>query len=113
MIRASSLPVAFRAVIAALLALAVPALAPLARAGAASEEVVKADAGRYAIDVGPALSRRMHEAFVGAGGRAKFVLAPAFRTDGHALFARGTAQWLPEVDAFLGSLGFGGGRLGP
>jgi len=62
---------------------------------------------------GPALSRRMHEAFVAAGGRAIFVLAPAFRSDGHAFFAKGTAQWLPQIDAFLGSLGIGGGRKAP
>ncbi len=55
----------------------------------------------------PALGRRMHEAFVATGGRARFVLAPAFGTDGHAYFARGTAHWMPEVDAFLGSQGLG------
>lgn len=58
----------------------------------------------------PALSRRMHEAFVASGGRAKYVLAPAFGTDGHAYFARATAHWMPEVDAFLASQGLGARR---
>ena len=59
---------------------------------------------------GPSLSRRMHAAFVAAGGRATLVEAPAFGDDGHALFARGMPRWLPTLDAFLEAQGLGTGR---
>ena len=35
---------------------------------------------------GPQLAHRMHAAFTAAGGRARFIDAPAFRRDGHLLF---------------------------
>lgn len=52
---------------------------------------------------GPALSRRMHEAFARAGGVAEFHLLPAFERDGHALLPnpRGMAIWGPIVERFL------------
>jgi dienelactone hydrolase len=50
----------------------------------------------------PGLSRQFFEAFAGRGGRAEFVLAPAFGKDGHALFSlRGIPVWTPIVDRFL------------
>jgi dienelactone hydrolase len=51
---------------------------------------------------GPDLARRMHAAFIGAGGRAQLIEAPAFGEDGHALYsARGIPLWTPMVDRFL------------
>lgn len=50
---------------------------------------------------GPDLARRMHAAFTGAGGRARFIDAAAFGEDGHTLFSRGIAIWTPMVDEFL------------
>jgi hypothetical protein len=50
----------------------------------------------------PELAQRFHAAFKARGGAAKFVAAPAFGRDGHALFsASGTPIWTPIVDAFL------------
>lgn len=56
----------------------------------------------------PELARRMHEAFVAAGGQAKFRAVPAFGTDGHLFFARGTPQWIPMVAEFLAEIGLTG-----
>jgi dienelactone hydrolase len=50
---------------------------------------------------GPALARRMHEAFVRAGGEAELVEAPALGHDGHGYFARAMDDWSPRVAAFL------------
>jgi poly(3-hydroxybutyrate) depolymerase len=50
---------------------------------------------------GPSLARRMHQAFVAAGGRAEFLEAPATGLDGHGYFARGMDDWAPRVQAFL------------
>lgn len=47
------------------------------------------------------LSRKFHEAFVKAGGKAEYSLQPAFGDDGHRLFARGVKLWTPVVDEFL------------
>ncbi len=50
----------------------------------------------------PALAAKFHAAFTAAGGKAKFVRAPAFGKDGHGLFSlNGIAQWTPYVDAWL------------
>jgi dienelactone hydrolase len=50
---------------------------------------------------GPELAHRMHAAFTAAGGRARFIDAPAFGSDGHALFSStGAAIWTPMVDDF-------------
>jgi dienelactone hydrolase len=52
---------------------------------------------------GPALSKRMHEAFTAAGGNAEYQLLPPFGNDGH--FLVGSADsipiWAPLVGAFL------------
>jgi dienelactone hydrolase len=51
---------------------------------------------------GPALARDLHQAFVGAGGSAEFVMTPPFGREGHQLFsAGGIPRWTPIVDAFL------------
>ena len=50
---------------------------------------------------GPGLARRMHAAFVSAGGSAEFVEAPAIGIDGHAYFASAIEDWSPRVEAFL------------
>lgn len=50
---------------------------------------------------GPDLARRMHGAFVAAGGRAEFVEAPATGLDGHGYFARSMDDWSPRVADFL------------
>jgi dienelactone hydrolase len=49
---------------------------------------------------GPELSRRMHEAFTAAGGKAEYVAAPAYGADGHGYFAAVSA-WQGRVDTFL------------
>lgn len=49
----------------------------------------------------PALSRKMFDAFVRAGGRAEYVALPAFGADGHRIFADGRALWQPPVERFL------------
>lgn len=52
---------------------------------------------------GPALSKRMHDAFSAAGGNAEYRLLPPFGDDGH--FLVGSAEsipiWAPLVGAFL------------
>jgi dienelactone hydrolase len=55
---------------------------------------------------GPELSRRMFDAFVGAGGRAEYVALPAFGSDGHRLLAAagGRALWQPPAEKFLAAL---------
>ena len=50
---------------------------------------------------GPDLVRRMHAAFTGAGGRARFIDFPPHGEDGHALFSRAIPLWTPLVDDFL------------
>ncbi len=55
----------------------------------------------------PDLVRRFLAAFEGAGGRVTFIDAPAFGTDGHALFsATGIPVWTPLVETFLDRQGF-------
>lgn len=54
---------------------------------------------------GPDLARRMHGAFVAAGGAAEFVEAPATGLDGHGYFARAMDDWSPRVAAFLERIG--------
>lgn len=50
----------------------------------------------------PELARRFHDAFQKSGGRAEYIAAPAYGTDGHSLFsAGGRTVWLPMVDGFL------------
>jgi dienelactone hydrolase len=52
---------------------------------------------------GPALSKRMHEAFNGAGGNAKYHLLPPFGSDGHFFIDSPDAIpiWSPLVKSFL------------
>jgi len=52
---------------------------------------------------GPALSKRMHEAYVAAGGRAEYHMLPAFGNDGHFLIGSADAipLWAPLVGPFL------------
>ena len=52
---------------------------------------------------GPALSKRMHEAYTGAGGNAKYHMLPAFGDDGHFLIDSADAipLWAPLVSQFL------------
>jgi dienelactone hydrolase len=51
---------------------------------------------------GPALARRLLDAFTAGGGKVEFVAAPAFKEDGHELFgSRGISVWAPYVDKFL------------
>lgn len=49
----------------------------------------------------PALAAKFDDAFRSAGGQDQFVRAPAFASDGHALFNRGMRIWSPIVDDFL------------
>ncbi len=50
----------------------------------------------------PALAHRLHAEFSAAGGRAEFIDAPSFGSDGHFLFsAAGASIWIPIVDRFL------------
>jgi dienelactone hydrolase len=51
---------------------------------------------------GPGLAHRLHAEFSAAGGRAEFIDAPSFGSDGHSLFsAAGASIWIPIVDRFL------------
>lgn len=50
----------------------------------------------------PQLAVEFYRAFTTAGGRAQFVSAGPFGTDGHRLFSEvGSLIWMPMVDAFL------------
>jgi dienelactone hydrolase len=52
---------------------------------------------------GPALSKRMHDAFTEAGGKAEYHLLPAFGSDGHFFIGSPDAIpiWSPLVTKFL------------
>ena len=52
---------------------------------------------------GPALSKRMHEAYTGAGGNAEYHLLPPFGSDGHFLVDSPDSipLWAPLVGPFL------------
>jgi len=52
---------------------------------------------------GPALSRKMHDAYTGAGGRAEYHMLPPFGSDGHFLIDSADAipLWAPLVSRFL------------
>lgn len=51
---------------------------------------------------GPDLAHRLYREFTASGGRAEFIDAPSFGSDGHFLFsAAGTSIWTPMVDRFL------------
>jgi pimeloyl-ACP methyl ester carboxylesterase len=52
---------------------------------------------------GPALSKRMHEAYTGAGGNAEYHMLPPFGSDGHFMIGSADAIpiWEPLVKQFL------------
>ena len=52
---------------------------------------------------GPELSRRMHDAYTRAGGKAEYHLLPPFGSDGHFLIdsAESIPSWAPLVSQFL------------
>ena len=52
---------------------------------------------------GPDLSRKMFDAYVGAGAKAEYVALPAFGSDGHRVFGASNARslWQPPVGKFL------------
>jgi dienelactone hydrolase len=52
---------------------------------------------------GPALSKRMHDAYTGAGGKAEYRMLPAFGSDGHFMIDSADAipLWAPLVSQFL------------
>jgi dienelactone hydrolase len=52
---------------------------------------------------GPALSKRMHDAYVNAGGQAEYHMLPPFGSDGHFLIgsAESIPIWAPLVSRFL------------
>ena len=52
---------------------------------------------------GPDLSKRMHEAYTGAGGNAEYHMLPPFGDDGHFLITSpdGIPLWAPLVGRFL------------
>ncbi len=53
---------------------------------------------------GPQIAESFYQAFTGAGGKATFIHAAAFRKDGHGLFSLGgILLWTPMVDEFLKS----------
>jgi pimeloyl-ACP methyl ester carboxylesterase len=54
---------------------------------------------------GPALARRMHDAFNANGAAAEFVEAPPTGLDGHGYFARRMDDWAPRVEDFLRRVG--------
>jgi dienelactone hydrolase len=54
---------------------------------------------------GPALARRMYDAFTAAGGHATFIAAPPFGGDGHKYISNVSA-WKPQVDRFLRQIRF-------
>jgi len=76
----------------------VEAAARFGRAAAAPQLWIYSENDHY---FGPSLARRMHAAFVAAGGRAEFVQAPAEGPDGHAYFLRAVDDWAPRVESFL------------
>ena len=57
---------------------------------------------------GPALSKRMHEAFTAAGGKAEYHLVPPFGSDGHFFIGSPDAIpiWSPLVTKFLDEQGY-------
>ncbi len=85
-----------------------------------SEQALVSAAGRYGgsshvpelwlyrqndLFFGPDLARRLHAAFTGAGGRARFIAAPAYGRDGHG-YINAVGSWRGEVDGFLRGIGF-------
>jgi dienelactone hydrolase len=63
--------------------------------------------GLAGVVFAPPLVRRMHVAYVQAGGRAELHVLPPFGPNGHSFFNRAgaTSQWGPPVRAFLARIG--------
>ncbi len=76
----------------------VEAAARFARSGGVPQLWIYSENDHY---FGPELARRMHAAFVAAGGRAEFVQAPPAGADGHGYFTRAVRDWAPRVEEFL------------
>jgi dienelactone hydrolase len=55
---------------------------------------------------GPSLPNKWHEAYVSAGGKARFQQFAPIGADGHSLIGTGFSFWLPVVDQFIATLGF-------
>jgi dienelactone hydrolase len=55
---------------------------------------------------GPSLPRQWFDAFRAEGGTGEFEQFPAFGTNGHFLFSRGSSLWQPRVQSFLERLGY-------
>ncbi len=85
-----------------------------------SEEALISAAGRYGgyarapelwlysgndLFFGPDLAKRLHAAFTAAGGKARFVPAPAYGRDGHG-YINAVGSWRSEVEGFLRGVGF-------
>lgn len=54
----------------------------------------------------PPHSKAWYDAYVKNGGKADYVLLPAFGENGHYLFSGGSDIWEPLVENFLGKYGF-------
>jgi dienelactone hydrolase len=59
---------------------------------------------------GSSQPRAWFDAFVAAGGRAKFIQLPANGDDGHSSFTRNPTAWRPHFEAFLQEVGFRNNR---
>jgi len=55
---------------------------------------------------GPDCSQAWAKAFAAAGGQVDYRLLPAFRANGHELFAEGCDLWMPLVEEYLKQAGF-------
>ena len=55
---------------------------------------------------GPTLPGKWWEAFVAAGGKARFTQLPASGEDGHNSFTANPDAWKPSFEKFIGELGF-------
>lgn len=55
----------------------------------------------------PSISKDMYENYIKSGGKARYILLPPFKQDGHSLFGDkdGIPIWTPLVDNFLNELG--------
>ena len=56
---------------------------------------------------GPAYPQHWFDAFVEAGGRAKFVQLPADKNNGHFIFNRNGLAWHASVEQFFSQIGIG------
>jgi hypothetical protein len=56
----------------------------------------------------PTVAGRAYDEYRKGGGQARLIALPAFKRDGHGLFAdfEGRALWVGEVERFLSEIGF-------